>query len=119
MTSKEYWKEYYSKTRDKQRERARIRAHLPEVRSRQYQRYYGITVEQYDSLFEKQNGKCAICFQSETRILRGKLTRLCVDHNHDDGTVRGLLCSNCNAGVGRFQDDPERILKAYEYLCKK
>lgn len=63
--------------------------------------YYGITVEQYDSLLEKQDHKCAICLKpaSESK------TRLAVDHNHKTGEIRGLLCSYCNHKlVSRWKD---------------
>ena len=73
---------------------------------------------EYDQLLKKQNGVCAICGKPETAKRKdGKLLPLSVDHKHD-GTkkVRGLLCSNCNRGIGMFQDDPERLERAAAYL---
>lgn len=77
---------------------------------------YGITVEEYDALFEKQGGVCAICGEPETLVKRGQLYRLAVDHDHETGAVRGLLCSSCNRGLGLFKDNPDVIARALEYL---
>ena len=77
-------------------------------RSKRLQSLYGITVEQYDKLFDLQDGKCAICKSSDTG--RGD-EWFCVDHDHSTGKVRGLLCNNCNRGLGLFKDS-ELILKS-------
>ena len=80
---------------------------------------YGITPEQYMELFKIQNGRCAICGNEETaRHTRSKeVQKLAVDHCHTTGKVRGLLCQDCNRGLGKFHDDPERLRKAIDYLC--
>lgn len=70
---------------------------------------YGITVEAYDALFVAQDGKCAICRGDGTRALA-------VDHCHETGLIRGLLCDSCNNGLGRFRDDADLLLRAAEYL---
>lgn len=70
---------------------------------------YGITVEQYEVMFVRQNGCCAVCAQPST-------TRLVVDHNHDSGVIRGLLCQRCNKGLGLFDDSPTRLRAASHYL---
>jgi hypothetical protein len=67
-----------------------------------------ITVEAYQRLVAKQNGRCALC----ARVPRG----LHVDHDHETGKVRGLLCSTCNTGLGKFSDDPERLEAAARYI---
>jgi hypothetical protein len=72
---------------------------------------YGISVEKYEHLYSEQSGKCAICSGD---CPTGK--RLSVDHDHETGEVRGLLCSSCNNGLGRFKDDPELLRKAGDYL---
>ena len=77
------------------------------------QRLYGITLEDYDMMILAQDGKCAIC---ETTSPRGNTGRFHVDHNHDTGEVRGLLCSNCNTGIGLLQDSSKIVLKALNYL---
>lgn len=72
---------------------------------------YGLTPESYDGLLESQNNLCAICF-SECKSGR----RLSVDHDHITGKVRGLLCGNCNQGIGRFSDRPDLLASAIKYL---
>ena len=70
---------------------------------------YGITEEQYDQMLEKQNHTCAICNEKPEK-------NLAVDHCHTTGEVRGLLCMNCNKGLGMFKEDENRIIKAAEYI---
>lgn len=72
---------------------------------------YGISVEQYEELLLRQGGVCKIC---GNECSSGR--RLSVDHCHETGRVRGLLCVNCNHGVGKFNDDPERLEAAARYL---
>lgn len=74
--------------------------------------YFGLTVERYEEMLNEQNGLCKICQRPPT----GKRSRLSVDHCHETGVIRGLLCSLCNSGLGFFQDNPERLLVASEYL---
>ncbi len=69
-----------------------------------------ISREQYDVLFKKQDGKCAICHCHQ------RYQRLAVDHDHKTQVVRGLLCMQCNRGLGRFFDSPVRLRRAAEYL---
>ena len=71
-------------------------------------RTYGLTPEEYNSLWDKQNGGCVICGSTEKK--------LCVDHCHNTGVVRGLLCTNCNQGLGQFKDDPGLLRSAATYL---
>lgn len=80
------------------------------MRARQLLRKYGITLEQYDILLEEQGGVCALCGQPETAFeattregIQPKLKRLAVDHDHDTGEVRGLLCLLCNTRLGYFE----------------
>jgi hypothetical protein len=71
-------------------------------------RTYGISAERYSELYEKQEGKCAICdIEYET---------LHVDHCHSEGIVRGLLCFNCNTGLGKFFDSIPNLENAIKYL---
>lgn len=76
---------------------------------------YGITPENYQELFKRQNGCCAICKSSEVSTTR-RAYNLFVDHDHETGKVRGLLCHHCNAGLGQFKDKTESLQKAIEYL---
>lgn len=71
-------------------------------------RWHGMTLEEYEELWVRQSGCCAIC---ERRMLR-----LLVDHDHATGELRGLLCSSCNFGVGDLRDDAEICRRAATYL---
>ena len=76
---------------------------------------YGITIDDYDNMLTEQNGVCAICGTSK---LSKNKSRFAIDHCHNTGAIRGLLCSNCNSGIGKLKDNPDIIIKAYEYLIK-
>ncbi len=81
-------------------------------RKMKYLERYNLSIEQYEDMLKLQNGVCAICLGKPT----GKKTRLCVDHCHDTGKVRGLLCNECNVGLGRFRDKVDLLASAIEYL---
>lgn len=71
---------------------------------------YGISLAEYEELLSTQNGGCAVCGQKDEWF------NLAVDHCHGTNRVRGLLCSQCNRGIGLFRDKPELLEKAAEYL---
>lgn len=72
---------------------------------------------EYNELLAKQGGKCAICGCEEYIVGRGgEVKPLAVDHDHNTGKVRGLLCQNCNVGLGYFWDNPTWLLNAVRYL---
>lgn len=75
---------------------------------------YGIEPDVYDSLFASQGGVCAICKSSSPGQIRAK--HLYIDHDHATGSIRGLLCHPCNAGLGKFRDNPSSLLAAIAYL---
>ncbi len=77
-------------------------------------KHYGITSEQYYQMIEDQKNCCACCGQSAENFKRG----LHVDHDHTTGQVRGLLCTECNPGLGYFQESTERLEMAIAYLKK-
>lgn len=80
-------------------------------------REYRLSPSEFDALLKAQGGACAICRFPETKIHRdGSVTRLSVDHDHETGAVRGLLCSGCNVGLGSFADDPEALRAAVDYV---
>lgn len=89
-------------------------------RRRTLKRCYGMTLEQFDALFESQDGVCAICGNAEETVHRNTGTKwnLNVDHNHDTGEVRGLLCTPCNRGIGFLRDSPQLLLSALAYLTR-
>jgi hypothetical protein len=72
---------------------------------------YGMTEAEYDAMLAAQGGGCAICSATPTD---GK--RMPVDHDHETGVVRGILCDPCNVGLGRFRDNPELLTAAVAYL---
>lgn len=74
---------------------------------------YNLTVAEYESMYYNQHGLCAICHKPE---IQGRL--LAIDHDHDTGIVRGLLCGKCNQGIGYLQDDIKLLYSAIEYLSK-
>lgn len=76
----------------------------------------GVTLEQYDSMLAAQNGVCAICLCPERMIRNGKVQSLCVDHDHMNGNVRGLLCVNCNKILGHAHDDINKLKNSISYL---
>jgi hypothetical protein len=75
-------------------------------------RKYGITLEQYNRQFERQNGLCAICEVYQSEFKRD----FAVDHCHHTGKVRGLLCASCNSGIGKLQDNTDLLKSAILYL---
>lgn len=81
---------------------------------------YGLTVEQYNKILVEQKGVCAICEEPETVVIAGVLTGLSVDHCHETGVVRGLLCSSCNRALAAFGDgnNEELLLSAVRYVRK-
>jgi hypothetical protein len=86
------------------------------VRDHHLVRNYGIDRTEFNRMLVVQDGKCAICGHEPTGAFRDKV--LHVDHDHETGAVRALLCSNCNKGLGNFQDTPDILEKALHYLRK-
>jgi hypothetical protein len=88
--------------------------------SSRLKRLFNITLEDYDNMLKSQNGTCAICKQTETKMNKflGIPKRLAVDHCHMTGKVRGLLCFHCNSSIGKLKDSVELLQNAIEYLKK-
>lgn len=74
---------------------------------------FGLTPDEFRQMEETQNGVCAICEQPETDK---RNHRLAVDHDHDTGRIRGLLCKSCNIGLGMFRDSTNNLRRAINYL---
>ncbi|MBH1939238.1 endonuclease VII domain-containing protein [Streptomyces sp. AV19] len=94
---------------------------LTNRRRLQLKQNYGITPEEYEQLLEQQGGVCAICQQPERTIdprSKRPYVRLPVDHCHDTGRVRGLLCHRCNRAIGLLGDDIDLLVAAIDYLKK-
>ena len=80
---------------------------------------YNVTPQEYESMLEAQNYKCAICGKDASESKRGdKIESLHIDHCHKTKKIRGLLCHTCNTGLGHFKDKIENLLKAIDYLHK-
>lgn len=82
--------------------------HQDQIRAIHRRSKYGLTPEKHQQMYDSQGGLCAIC-----RV--GWATH--VDHDHSTGKVRGLLCRQCNAGLGQFSDQPSLLASAMEYLA--
>jgi hypothetical protein len=115
--------EYYASHREKKKEEQRKyrSLHKEEVKKRAKERYknnrhylakYGITLEEYNRLLIAQNNECKICHK---HISQSKYA-FAVDHDHNTGIVRGLLCRQCNAALGLFGEDTNILLSAIIYL---
>lgn len=102
-------------------ERAKIPEDSNSIRRRKLREAYGMTMADYDAMFDAQEGRCAICGTQKEPWepgwgVEGRGRCLVVDHCHTDGRIRGLLCGNCNHGLGKFKDDIAHLLAAAEYL---
>lgn len=130
---RKYYRDYYLKNREKKKEQAKSRYYLnPEPTKRntrdRYRRLrkelkvyhtkkhlqakYLMSWERFVELRDLQGNRCAICKEEEPR----KGWRLSVDHDHQTGKVRGLLCSKCNTGLGQFKDSLALIRSVIAYL---
>ena len=78
-----------------------------------------ITKKQYDDMLYSQNGVCVICGEPETTYRWGRIIALAIDHNHETGEIRGLLCTKCNSGLGCFRDNANILASAISYLNQK
>lgn len=91
-------------------------ANLERVKEGYLRRLYGISLAEYQALLDKQGGSCGICKGPPMGRSNGVYYH--VDHDHQTGEVRGLLCSNCNTALGLFRDDVELLQKAIAYLTR-
>jgi hypothetical protein len=93
----------------RKREREQRRKYNPELRkNNQLKKDFGITLEIYKEMFDKQNGRCAIC-ENEFKIL-------CIDHDHITDKIRGLLCNQCNLVLGNAKDNIFILENSINYL---
>lgn len=112
-----YRRDYYHRTKkNKKGGEGSTCYSFEEMKNRSLISSYGITIQEYKELSEAQNNVCAICGNAETATLRGKVKSLAVDHCHQSGKVRGLLCADCNRALGMFKDNIQTIENAAEYL---
>ena len=115
LTAQTRWR---NKNRGQYRKLARDWYHRHQEASRKYvyKDRYGITVEMYEKKLAEQGGLCAICHQPPNPKFR--ITKLVVDHDHEHGRLRDLLCDKCNKVLGLANDDPTILLDAFTYLKK-
>lgn len=83
------------------------------VKESYLRRRYNLSLKEYEAMLAGQNGLCKICGRPDP-----KGRKLHVDHDHNTGAVRGLLCQGCNFGLGGFQDNPELLLEAVKYILR-
>lgn len=100
--------------------RAKLNTYQQNFRSRtdyardwELQKKYGITMQDWLDMLVRAGNACEICGDSD------ETTRLCVDHNHKTGKVRGVLCAKCNKGLGNLGDTIESLQKAIDYLRER
>ena len=95
-------------------------SHKEKIKNKQrdirYKESYGISLQDYNHILEKQGNKCACCGTTQPSKSPGKWTNFCVDHCHLTGEVRGLLCNSCNIGIGKLGDNLSGVLNAVSYL---
>lgn len=91
------------------------KANPDKIWNKNCKRLYGIDYNDYNTMLTEQNNSCAIC--KSTSAGRGH-KHFSVDHDHITGKVRGLLCHNCNTGLGQFKDNTQLLTEAVNYLTK-
>lgn len=113
----EYAREYRVKNREtiRLRDKEYNKKYPDRIRKTNLKRFYCITPDQYEQMLLKQNNSCWICWFKH--VENGKREqRLCVDHCHSSLKIRGLLCSECNKGLGHFRDNKLFLERAIQYL---
>lgn len=118
---KNYRKEYYQKNKERllelqrERNRANYKAnkHVYKARNRRaVLKQYGLTPDEYQDILDAQGGGCAICTAS------ARTRKMVVDHCHQTGKIRGILCNQCNTAIGLLAELPGRIMEAADYLIR-
>jgi len=123
---REYYRRRYEKNREQilEQNRAWALANPDKVRAIKLRHDYGTTPEEVDQKLLDQGGLCAICQVDLEQIVQHNKdgtvrgTGICIDHCHETGKVRGIICSGCNKGLGCFKDDPARMRAAADYIEK-
>ena len=125
ISKKKYNQRYYQENKDKyarvteeqkQKQRESCRRYMKNnsvtMRNSYLKRSYGITADEYNDMFIMQGGRCAICGMHQCEFKR----RLGVDHDHETGVNRGLLCHKCNTAIGSLGDNIKLLQNAIKYL---
>ena len=115
-----YWADFVNSTEHRTSRRKAVRAWVSKnpdyAAGASMKAMYGVTLEWYDEQLARQNGVCAICGNPEVRVTKGSVRRLCIDHCHDTGKVRGLLCAACNTGIGNLKHSVALLEASIKYL---
>lgn len=119
------WEEYKAELDEKRRKKNEYMAEWSKTEAgqrcrtmrslKEKEEVYGLTVDQYDEMYAAQKGKCLIC--KELKNPYGQY-RMHIDHDHETGKVRGLLCGNCNSAIGLLKEEPSIFDSAKEYVVK-
>lgn len=97
-------------TKNKWRQSPEVKAKIKQKQKEaRLKKDFGLTVSQYEAMAKEQDFTCAICKLPDRQ-------GLCIDHDHTTNEIRGLLCHNCNLGLGNFRDNPEYFHRAIAYL---
>lgn len=114
---KAIWDKFADTHRERRRayEQAYRKSHQERIKGNRYQRKYKVTWDEVQSMVREQGNQCKICGAAFGDT---PSTRYHVDHCHKAGHVRGILCNNCNKGIGHFKENHDLLAKATEYLRK-
>lgn len=108
-------KAYYENNKEQLKQKRK--RNLKKERHLQLMSTYKISLVEYERMLNNQNNLCVICKSPElSKSKNGKLMNLAVDHCHNSGKIRGLLCGKCNLGLGKFEDSIETLQNAINYL---
>lgn len=117
---REQQKETYARNRKNRQQKQREwgAANRDYQRENNLRKKYNIGVVEYEQMFVSQGGKCGVCGLPEIVCDKaGKLKRLAVDHNHETGKIRGLLCQKCNQALGLLDENPVIIRSLADYIA--
>jgi hypothetical protein len=118
----EFYQEKTGRNRCAQCQKERMRAIYASEAYKTKHRHYDrlkrrrCSSQEYNKRLKEQDGKCAICNVKLDDKLRAEDPLIIIDHSHETGILRGLLCDNCNWGLGNFKDNPKFLLNAIKYL---
>lgn len=117
LSSKEKLKHYYEANRDEMLQKKRIYTAAIKEKKRIYDilKKYNLTLEKYRNFLRAQNSKCLGCGAVDGQINYGRGRHLVVDHCHESGEVRGLLCSRCNLILGMAKENPQVLMRLRDY----
>ncbi len=116
--NRERLRAYHKQWRDKNPDKVKVPY---EKKRAQRLKKFGLTLDQFNQMYAKQEGLCGICEEPFKYYALGgpdKKEAVCVDHSHTTGKVRGLLCSSCNLGIGHLKESKQFFLNAISYLEK-